>query len=62
MPAYDLDWIVTGSTELLDRCAIEHRAVDVIEVPGGITNLKTVDDVMPAVLRPRDERVAESLR
>ena len=44
LPEYDFDWIVAASTELLDRCAAEHRAVDVIEVPGGHHGFETVDD------------------
>ena len=43
-PENDLEWIVTASTELLARCASEHREVDVIEVPGGHHGFETVDD------------------
>jgi dipeptidyl aminopeptidase/acylaminoacyl peptidase len=43
-PENDSEWIVTASTELLERCASEHRAVDVIEVPGGHHGFETVDD------------------
>jgi dienelactone hydrolase len=44
LPEYDFEWIVTASTELLERCATEHRTVDVIEVPGGHHGFETVDD------------------
>jgi dienelactone hydrolase len=44
LPEYDFEWIVTASTELLERCAAGHRAVDVIEVPGGHHGFETVDD------------------
>lgn len=44
MPEYDFEWIVTASMELLERCAAEHRTVDVIEVPGGHHGFETVDD------------------
>jgi dipeptidyl aminopeptidase/acylaminoacyl peptidase len=43
-PEYDFDWIVTASTELLERCAAKDRIVDVIEVPGGHHGFETVDD------------------
>ncbi|MGW5237406.1 alpha/beta hydrolase family protein [Monashia sp. NPDC004114] len=44
MPENDFEWIVTASTELLERCASAHREVDVIEVPGGHHGFETVDD------------------
>jgi dienelactone hydrolase len=44
LPEHDYEWIVTASTELLEHCATEHRAVDVIEVPGGHHAFDTVDD------------------
>ena len=44
MPEYDFEWVVTASMELLERCAIKHRTVDVIEVPGGHHGFETVDD------------------
>ena len=44
MPEHDFEWIVTASTELLERCAAQHRAVDVIEVPGSHHGFETVDD------------------
>jgi dienelactone hydrolase len=44
MPEKDLAGIVTASTELLERCASVHRAVDVIKVPGGHHGFETVDD------------------
>jgi dienelactone hydrolase len=44
LPEHDFEWIVTASTELLERCATEHRTVDVIEVPGGHHAFETVDD------------------
>jgi dienelactone hydrolase len=43
-PEYDLEWIITASTGLLKHCAAGHRAVDVIEVPGGHHGFETVDD------------------
>jgi len=43
-PAKDFDRIVTASTELLERCAVERRAVDVVGVPGGHHGFETVDD------------------
>ena len=44
MPELDFEWIVTVGTELLERCATEDRAVDVIEVPGAHHAFETVDD------------------
>jgi dienelactone hydrolase len=44
LPEYDFEWIATASTELLERCATKHRAVDVIEVPGGHHGFETADD------------------
>ena len=44
MPEKDFDWIVTASTELLERCGTEHRRVEVIDVPGGHHGFETVDD------------------
>jgi dipeptidyl aminopeptidase/acylaminoacyl peptidase len=43
-PEHDYEWIVTASTELLERCATKGRTVDVIEVPGGHHAFDTVDD------------------
>ena len=44
IPEHDLDWIATATTELLDRCALKHRKVDVIDVPGAQHGFETVDD------------------
>ncbi len=44
LPEHDFEWIVTASAELLERCATEHRSVDVITVPGGHHGFETVDD------------------
>jgi dienelactone hydrolase len=44
LPEYDFEWIVAASAKLLERCAAGHRAVDVIEVPGGHHGFETVDD------------------
>lgn len=44
LPENDFEWIVTARTELLQRCASERRAVDVIEVPGVHHGFETVDD------------------
>lgn len=40
---HDFEWIVTATAELLERGATEHRAVDVIKVPGGHPGFETVD-------------------
>ena len=44
LPEHDFEWIVTESTELLERCATGHRSVEVIDVPGGHHAFETVDD------------------
>jgi dienelactone hydrolase len=54
MPEKDFEWIVAASTELLERCATEGRAVDVIEVPGGHHGFETVDDTDEARNAIRD--------
>ena len=48
MPELDFDWIVAAGTELLERCATEGRAVDVIEVPTAHHAFETVDDTEEA--------------
>ncbi len=44
MPEEDFEGIVAATTELLERCATEGRAVDVIDVSGGHHGFETVDD------------------
>jgi len=44
LPEHDFDWIVTASTQLLERCAAGRRTVEVIEVSGGHHGFETVDD------------------
>ncbi|GAA1971545.1 hypothetical protein GCM10009817_09430 [Terrabacter lapilli] len=47
-PENDFEWIATASTELLERCASQRRAVEVLEVPGGHHGFETVDDTEEA--------------
>lgn len=42
-PENDFDWCTRPATELLERCASEDRAVDVIEIPGAHHGFETVD-------------------
>lgn len=43
-PENDFEWIATSSLELLERCALKRRAVNLIELPGAHHCFETVDD------------------
>ena len=43
-PEHDLDWIVPITDELLERCAVASREVEVIDVSGAHHAFETVDD------------------
>jgi dienelactone hydrolase len=47
-PEHDFDWITSASDELLERCDLASRDVDVFEVPGARHGFENVDDTEAA--------------
>ena len=53
-PEHDFDWIQPATDDLLARCRVADRQVDVLDVPGAHHGFETVDDTDAAREAIRD--------